>query len=134
MGNIFPTRKKAEFWHTRSNATDSLHKSVGTVTAYNDVIEYEGEALSIEDGNLSGGLNLEQWQICYIERYTKKNIFIDRIKERFLLDTALSQNKSSININTKSLNITLTNDQPDCAKVIVMDEYKSTLAVFYING
>jgi len=134
MGNIFPTRKKAEFWHSRSNATDSLHKSVGTVTAYNDLIEYEGEALSIEDGNQSGGLNFEQWQICYIERYTARNIWIDRLKERFLLDAALSQNESSINIHTKSLKITLNNDQPDCAKVVVMDEYKSTLAVFYING
>lgn len=133
MGNIFPTRKKAEFWHTRSNATDSLHKSIGTVTAYNDVIEYEGEALPVDEGG-SGGLNFEQWQICYIERYTARNIWIDRLKERFLLDAALSQNESSINIHTKSLKITLNNDQPDCAKVVVMDEYKSTLAVFYING
>ena len=134
MGNIFTQKKTVQYWHLRQGSKESLHRSVGTVTTYNDIIEYEGEAVSVEDGNLSGGQNFEQWEICYIERYTKRNIFIDRVKERFLLDAALSQNESSINIHTKSLKITLNNDQPDCAKVIVMDEYKSTLAVFYING
>ena len=134
MGNIFPTRKKAEFWHVRSNATDSLHKSIGTVTAYNDVIEYEGHALSIDDGNESGGLNFEGYEICYIERFTARNIYIDRVKERFLLDTALSHNESPINVHSKKITVTLANNQKDCAKVVLLDQYKQTLAVFYING
>ena len=134
MGNILPSRKTVEYWHLRANTKESLHRSVGTVTTYNDIIEYEGEALSIEDGNLSGGQNFEQWEICYIERYTKRNIFIDRVKERFLLDAALSQNENPINVHSKKITVTLPNNQKDTAKVLIMDEYKNTLAVFYING
>ena len=134
MGNILPSRKTVEFWHLRLGSKESLHRSVGTVTAYTDIIEYEGEALPIDDGNPSGGLNFEQWEICRIERFTKRNVFIDRLKERFLLDSALSHNESQINVHSKSIKITLPNDQPDCAKVIISDEYLNTIAVFYING
>ena len=134
MGNIFPTKKTVEYWHLREGSKESLHRSTGTVTAFTDVIEYVGDALTIDDGNSSGGQNFDQWEICYIERYTARNIFIDRVKERFLLDSALSQNESPINVHSKTLSITLPNNQKDCAKVVVLDQYKNTLAVFYING
>lgn len=132
MGNLFPTTKDVEFWHRREKMPEKMHRSTGKVTAYDNIVEYCGEACSFDEGNDSAGLNFEQYEIVSIERYTRRNIFIDRVKGTAEITAALVEN-NGIGPNTKVVKITLPNDQPDTGKVTLFDEYKNELAVFYIE-
>lgn len=133
MGNLFGITKEIEFWHRREAMPERMHRSKGKVTAYNNMVEYYGEACSFEEGNDSSALNFEQYEIVSVERYTRKNIFIDRIKGPAEITAALSDNKESIGPNTKEIKLILPNDQPDVGKVTLFDEYKNELAIFYIE-
>lgn len=130
MGNLFPTTKEVQFWHSRTTKT-SMHRSTGTVIVYNNVCEYEGFAS--EDGNETGGLNFDRYEVVSVERFTKRNIFIDRVKGTENLAMALRMNEGGINPYTKVFKLSLPNDQPDVGKIVVLDEYKQELALFYIN-
>ena len=130
---LFPSTKQCEFWHIRSGMKEKMHKSTGNATIYNDIIEYEGYAAEEENGNETNGLNFEAFEVCTIERHTKRNIFIDQIKGVKNLQTALMNNETPISIYSNSIKITLPNDELDCAKVSILDEYKQLLAVFYIK-
>ena len=68
-----------------------------------------------------------------IERYTRKNIFIDRVKGPAEITATLADNKESIGPNTKEIKLILPNDQPDVGKLTLFDEYKNELAIFYIE-
>jgi len=130
MGNLFPTTKNIEFWHRRELQPENMHRSTGKATAYDNVIEYCGEACGFEDGNDSASLNFEQYQIVSIERFTRKNIFVDKIKGTPEISAALAENNSDIQ---KIIKVTLPNDQPDVGKITLLDEYKNELAVFYVE-
>jgi hypothetical protein len=132
MGNIFPTTKDLEFWHSRASKT-SMHRSTGTVVAYNNVCEYEGFACEIGEGNETGGLNFDRYEAVSIERFTKRNIFIDRVKGTEKIGLCLRSNEEGINSYTKKFKLSLPNDQEDVGKIAVLDEYKQELAIFYIN-
>lgn len=108
-----------------------MHRSTGTVIVYNNVCEYEGFAS--EDGNETGGLNFDRYEVVSVERFTKRNIFIDRVKGTENLAMALRMNEGGINPYTKVFKLSLPNDQPDVGKIVVLDEYKQELALFYIN-
>ena len=133
MGNIFGSTKEIEFWHRRESMPEQMHRSTGKATTFNNMVEYYGEACSFEEGNSSSGLNFEQYEIVSVERFTRRNIFIDRLKGTAEITSALSDNKNSIGAATKEIKITLPNDQPDVGKVTLLDEYKNELAIFYIN-
>lgn len=133
MGNIFGVTKEIEFWHRREGMPERLHRSKGKVTTYGNIVEYYGEACSFEEGNRSSTLNFEQYEIVSIERYTRKNIFIDRVKGPAEITATLSENKESIGPNTKNIKLILPNDQPDVGKLTLFDEYKNELAIFYIE-
>jgi len=132
MGNFFPTTKEVEFWHRREGMPEKMHKSTGKATAYDNIVEYYGEACSFEEGNDSAGLNFEQYEIVSIERYTRRNIFIDRIKGTAEITAALVEN-NGIGLATRGIKVTLPNDQPDVGKCLICDQYKQELAIFYIN-
>ena len=133
MGNFFPTTKDLEFWHRREQMPEKMHKSTGKATAYDNIVEYYGEACSFEEGNDSGGLNFEPYEIVSIERYTRRNIFIDRIKGTAEITAALVENSDGIKLATRGIRVTLPNDQSDVGKCTLFDEYKNELAVFYIE-
>ena len=133
MGNIFPSTKKCAFFHRREQLPDRMHRSEGTMMTYDNLVEYCGSACSFEDGNESGGLNFEQYEIVFIERYTRKNIFIDRIQGTAEITAALAENGSGVRPGSKSIKITLQNDQTDVGKVLLLDESKNDLAIFYID-
>ena len=111
---------------------EKMHKSTGTATIYNDVIELKGYAAEEEDGNETNGLNFEAYEVCTIERHTHRNIYIDKIKGVQNLQTVLMNNETPISIYSNSIKITLPNEK-DCARVSILDEYKQLLAVFYIK-
>lgn len=134
MGNFFPTTKDIEFWHSRTSKT-AMHRSTGTLIMYNNVCEFEGFACEIDEGNDTGGLNFEQYEVVSVERFTKRNIFIDRVKGTENIGVCLRMNDEGIiNSYTKVFKLSLPNDQPDVGKVAVLDEYKQEIAIFYINN
>lgn len=133
MGNLFPTTKEVEFWHRREGMVEKMHRSYGTATTYDNVVEYEGNACTFEEGNDSGGLNFEHYEIVSIERFTRRNIFIDRIKGVAEITAALTNNEGGIRTDTKVLKVTLPNSEPDVGKVTIFDEYKNDVAVFYMK-
>ena len=132
MGNIFPSKQDIEFWHSRTTKT-SMHRSTGTVVVYNNVCEFEGFACEIDEGNETGGLNYDMYEVMSIERFTKRNIFIDRVRGTENIGLCLRMNEEGINSYTKSFKLSLPNDQEDVGKIAVLDEYKQELAIFYIN-
>jgi len=68
-----------------------------------------------------------------IERFTKRNIFIDRVKGTENIGLCLRMNEEGINQYTKVFKLSLPNDQEDVGKITILDEYKQELAIFYIN-
>lgn len=132
MGNFLSNKTEIEFWHSRTSKT-AMHRSKGTILMCGNVCEIEGFACEIDDGNESGGLNFEQYEVVSIERFTKKNIYIDRIKGVENLAVALQNNKETISEFSKSFKLLLPCDQPDVGKITVLDEYKQELAIFYLN-
>ncbi len=131
MGNFLSNQQQIEFWHSRTSKT-AMHRSVGTVVNYGNVCELEGFACELDDGG-TGGLNFEMWEVTSIERFTKKNIFIDRIKGVENLAVALQNNTDGINQNSKSFKLSLPCNEVDVGKITVLDEYKQELAIFYLN-
>ena len=132
MGNIFPSTKPVQFYHRREGLPDRMHRSKGTMMTYDNMVEYCGQACAFDEGNESSGLNFEQYEIVTIERYTRKNIFIDRTHGTADVTAALIDNKNGVRPGSKEIKITLPNDQQDVGKVTLLDEYKNDLAVFYI--
>ena len=132
MGSFLSNKIDIEFWHSRASKT-AMHRSKGTVLTWGNICELEGFACEIDDGNETGGLNFEQYEIVSIERFTKKNIYIDRIKGVENLAVALQNNNETISESSKSFKLLLPCDEPDVGKITVLDEYKQELAIFYLN-
>lgn len=132
MGNFLPQTTLLEFWHRREGLPDKMHRSKGTMMTYDNMVEFCGEACDFEEGNQSSGLNFAQFEIVNIERFTRRNIFIDRTKGTAEVTAALVDNKDGIRPGSKNIKVTLPNNQKDVGKVVLLDEYKNELAVFYI--
>ena len=132
MGNFLPRTSPLEFWHRREGMPDRLHRSKGTMMTYDNMVEYCGEACDFEEGNESSGLNFEQFEVVAIERYTRRNIFIDRTKGTAEVTAALVDNKDGIRPGSKIIKVTLPNNEKDVGKVVLLGEYKNELAVFYV--
>lgn len=132
MGNIFPTTKPVHFFHRREGLPDRMHRSKGTIMTYDNMVEYTGEACSFEDGNESSALNFERFEIVTIERFTKRNIFVDRTKGTAEITASLINNDDGSGAGSKTIKVTLPNNQADVGKVTLLDEYKNELAIFYI--
>ena len=131
MGNLIPTEKKLEFWHAREGELEKLHRSTATALVYTSSCEIEGTAANEDNGNFSRGVNFERYQINSVERFTHRNIFIDRFKGEEL-GMALVQNETPFNNYTKTFRLTLPPEK-DVGKISVLDDCKNTLAVFYFK-